>query len=240
MSINRGENTKLASTNNSDKPKLDTSIIGTNDFSQLPLLESNLSSCSFDTQDETQLPLLESNLSSYSFDTQDEKTYDGKEDAPPGLKTESLIGESTSSDGESDPLFKQSDSADPKEKPDEDGLKPDTAIDGDREDDDTADPSSSGGEKLAECSYNRSTVSPEEGRVPWLRATGEFNVKSKGGDWEKGKKPLLEGEEVTKQTLTKMAISEQLKERRVEEVVETCQNVGLHGTGKEGRRGPTH
>ncbi|XP_042457047.1 uncharacterized protein LOC122041438 isoform X2 [Zingiber officinale] len=50
-----GENAKLALTSNSDKPKqtdieFDMSNIGTNGFSQLPLHESNLNSCSFDSQ----------------------------------------------------------------------------------------------------------------------------------------------------------------------------------------------
>ncbi|XP_074557147.1 uncharacterized protein LOC141813128 isoform X2 [Curcuma longa] len=111
--------------------------------------------------------------------------YEGKEDAPPGSRPESLVGEPTSSGGESGPSFERSDSTDPKEKPDEDGLKPDTAMDGDGEDGDAADPSSGGDEKLAEGSYNGSTGSPAEGRASRLQATGEFTAESKGGEGEK-------------------------------------------------------
>ncbi|KAG6470991.1 uncharacterized protein DDB_G0284459-like isoform X1 [Zingiber officinale] len=111
--------------------------------------------------------------------------YEGKEDAPPDSRPESLVGEPTSSGGESGPSFERSDSTDPKEKPDEDGLKPDTAMDGDGEDGNAADPSSGGDEKLAEGSYNGSTGSPEEGRASRLQATGEFTAESKGGEGEK-------------------------------------------------------
>ncbi|XP_074587231.1 uncharacterized protein LOC141843097 [Curcuma longa] len=111
--------------------------------------------------------------------------YEGKEDAPPGSRPESLVGEPTSSARASGPSFERSDSTDPKEKHSEDGRKPHTAMAGDGEDVDAADPSSGGDEKAAEGSYNGSTGSPAEGRTSRPHATGEFTAESKSVEGEK-------------------------------------------------------
>ncbi|KAG6471496.1 uncharacterized protein LOC122028858 [Zingiber officinale] len=112
-------------------------------------------------------------------------SYEGKEEAPPGSRPESLVGEPSSSAGASGPSFERSDSTDPKEKHSKAGRKPHTAIASDGEDVDATDPSSGGDEKAAEGSYNGSTGSPAEGRTFLPHATGEFTVESKSGEGEK-------------------------------------------------------